>query len=231
MARLPRLFLPGVPQHVIQRGNNRQVCFNSERDLSAYAQWLREAADKFGLSIHAWVFMTNHVHLLVTPEHRDSAPQAMQYLGRIYVRYYNHEYRRSGTLWEGRYRSCLVQTERYLLECQRYIELNPVRAGLVNNPANYHWSSYGFNALGKTSKLCTPHNEYLRLGVSDMERQRAYRELFRYHVDGKLLTIIRESVHQGLVLGNDVFKDQVEANLNRRTRPGLAGRPRKQEKS
>lgn len=227
MARKPRLYVEGVPQHVIQRGNNRQVCFNSDQDLVAYAHWLWEAKEKFGLLIHAWVFMTNHVHLLVTPENEKSVPGALQYLGRLYVRYYNREYGRSGTLWEGRYKSCLVQSETYVLQCSRYIELNPVRAQVVDDPADYRWSSYRCNAFGQYSKLYSAHPEYLKLGQAELSRQETYRELFRAHVDNDLLAEIRRSVNQGLVLGDGRFKEQVESNLKRRVRPGKVGRPRK----
>jgi putative transposase len=137
VARLPRICLPGTPQHVIQRGNNRQVCFVAEQDFAAYAHWLRQFADKYRVEIHAWVFMTNHVHLLATPHGPEGLSKMMQSLGRQYVRYFNHTYRRTGTLWEGRYKSCIVDAEAYLLHCQRYIELNPVRAAMVNDPADY----------------------------------------------------------------------------------------------
>ena len=129
MARLPRICLPDIPQHVIQRGNNRQACFGSDEDFAAYAHWLEEYARKFRVAIHAWVFMTNHVHLLLTPESDEGVSRLMQTLGRKYVRYFNYTYKRSGTLWEGRFKSCVVEAENYLLLCQRYIELNPVRAG------------------------------------------------------------------------------------------------------
>jgi len=136
MARLPRICLPGIPQHIIQRGNNRQVCFASEEDFAAYAHWLGEASIKNNVAIHAWVFMTNHVHLLVTPESQDGISRMMQTLGRRYVRYFNYTYKRTGTLWEGRFKSCVVDADNYLLTCQRYIELNPVRANMVEHPAN-----------------------------------------------------------------------------------------------
>jgi len=130
MARLPRLCLSGIPQHIIQRGNNRQICFASNEDFAAYAYWLNEYSAKYEIAIHAWVFMTNHVHLLVTPGTTDGLSKMMQSLGRQYVRYFNYTYRRSGTLWEGRFKSCVIEAENYLLSCQRYIELNPVRAGI-----------------------------------------------------------------------------------------------------
>lgn len=166
MARLPRLCLPGIPQHIIQRGTNRQACFASPEDFSAYAHWLVEYSQKYTVSIHAWVFMTNHVHLLVTPTSEGGVSKMMQSLGRHYVRYFNDTYRRTGTLWEGRFKSCVVDAENYLLICQRYIELNPVRAGMVESPEDYAWSSYSSNGLGRAAKLWTPHDAYLCLGTS-----------------------------------------------------------------
>jgi len=136
MVRLPRICLPGIPQHIIQRGNNRQPCFASDEDFATYAHWLDEYARKCEVAIHAWVFMTNHVHLLATPRTEDGISRLMQTLGRHYVRYFNYTYKRSGTLWEGRFKSCVVDEENYLLICQRYIELNPVRANMVVSPVN-----------------------------------------------------------------------------------------------
>lgn len=153
MARLPRICLPDIPQHVIQRGNNRQACFGSDEDYAAYAHWLEEYARKFRVAIHAWVFMTNHVHLLLTPETDEGVSRLMQTLGRKYVRYFNYTYKRSGTLWEGRFKSCVVEAENYLLLCQRYIELNPVRAGMVEAPGDYIWSSYRANGLGQPARF------------------------------------------------------------------------------
>lgn len=225
MARLPRFNLPGVAQHIIQRGNNRQACFASERDFSAYANWLEEYSKKFDVAIHAWVFMTNHVHLLATPKKGNGVSLMMQSLGRRYVQYFNYQYRRSGTLWEGRYKSCLVQSEEYLLECYRYIELNPVRANMVALPADYPWSSFQFNALGKKVSFCSPHPEYLRLGRIEDERQEAYKCLFRGHVDQTLINAIQTTTNQGMVLGNDRFKREIEALTGRRTSVAKAGRP------
>lgn len=162
MSRRTRLCPPGAAQHVIQRGNNRQICFCADEDCAAYAHWLREAATKFRVQIHAWVFMTNHVHLLVTPADAEGVSRMMQQVGRRYVRYFNKTDRRSGTLWEGRFKSCLVQSTEYLLQCYRYIELNPVRASMVCDPADYKWSSYRSNGLGVGSALLTPHQEIFR---------------------------------------------------------------------
>ena len=227
MPRRSRLCPPSIPQHIIQRGNNRQVCFGADEDFSAYAHWLNDAAKKYQVEIHAWVFMTNHVHLLVTPVDNAGVSLMMQTLGRRYVRYFNKVYQRSGTLWEGRFKSCLVQSTQYLLQCYRYIELNPVRASMVNDPSEYVWSSYRSNGLGVDSNLITPHEEYLALGKTTEERLENYRMLFRYHLDEKLITEIRKSVNTGLVLGSDRFKDEVELNLKRRVRLGVAGRPKK----
>ena len=173
MPRISRQCPIGLPVHVIQRGNNRQACFAANSDLKAYAHWLQEGATKFGVDIHAWVFMTNHVHLLLTPTAEMAVSQLMQYVGRFYVRFFNFQYQRTGTLYEGRFKSSIVQTRDYLLACQRYIELNPVRAGMVTDPADYAWSSYHAHALGCAVKMWTPHAEYLALGRNQKSRSRA----------------------------------------------------------
>ena len=227
MARLPRLNPPGVAQHIIQRGNNRQPCFTREKDYSSYLEWLDHYAREYGLAIHAYVLMTNHVHILATPRDEESASKTMQSLGRKYVRYFNWAHDRTGTLWEGRFRSCLVENERYLLECYRYIELNPVRAGLVADPADYRWSSHRINAVGENGFGVVPHPEYLGLGRTLTERRASYRGLFDVCLNDSMVKEIRDSVNKGLVLGSDGFKDQMEANLKRRVRPLPMGRPRK----
>ena len=209
MARLPRLCLPGVPQHIIQRGINRQACFLSEKDFVAYAYWLDKSARKYQVAIHAWVFMTNHVHLLVTPLTEEGSSSMMQALGRDYVRYFNHTYERTGSLWEGRFKSCLVDAEDYLLVCQRYIELNPVRAGMVAAPEDYTWSSYKANGLGQQNNLWTPHPVYIQLGTTARERAAAYRELFARYIDGRLIEQIRKASNRGTALGNDRFKQDI----------------------
>lgn len=226
MARLKRLSPLDIPRHIIQRGNNRQVCFVCDQDMAFYASLLLEYSTKFSVSLHAWVFMTNHVHLLASPRAIDGISKMMQAVGRRYVRYFNREYLRSGTLWEGRFKSSLVQSERYLLQCQRYIELNPVRARMVTEPAQYVWSSYQCHALGKKVQMSTPHIEYLLLGKSDASRQVAYRELFLSHVDEKLIDDIRAAVNKGLAFGNDSFKDEIENLYERRVRSAKMGRPR-----
>ena len=229
MPRRPRLSPIGVPQHIVQRGNNRQACFTSENDMAAYAGWLHEAAKKYSVELHAWVFMPNHVHLLATPKKQAAVSSMMQYLGRFYVRYFNLSYNRTGTLWEGRFRSCLIQSEAYLLTCQRYIELNPVRAGLVQDPSGYKWSSYRSNAMGVESKLVTYHPLYLGLGESKLERLKNYRSLFESEMDKNLVSEIRYATNKGLILGTDEFKTEVAALTNLPTIPNKRG-PKAREK-
>lgn len=226
MSRLRRVAPVGVPQHVIQRGNNRQICFGGEADMVAYIAWLKEYSCKFGVDVHAWVLMTNHVHLLCTPNKELAVSKMMQSIGRSYVRYFNYSYGRSGTLWEGRFKSCLIESEGYLLEVYRYIELNPVRACMVDEPSEYKWSSYQCNALGRVTGLRTPHPLYLRLGEGELQRQANYRALFKVHVSGKLITELRKATNSGLALGSDTFVDQLEALSGRRLRAKQAGRPR-----
>jgi putative transposase len=218
MARLRRYTPGGIPQHIIQRGNNRQVCFASDVDLGVYSGWLLKGARKYDVAIHGWVYMTNHVHLLVTPLEDDSISRMMQFLGRQYVRYFNREYGRTGTLFEGRFRSCPVQTEEYFLACLRYIELNPVRVGMVTDPVEYHWSSYHANAFGKEISLWSPHQEYLKLGGVASVRQSHYRQLFETVIGSEVIADIRQSTQRGLALGSDRFKDEIEALGNRRQR-------------
>jgi len=228
MPRLPRLKLPNTPLHIIQRGNNRSVCFGSDEDCRFYLNHLAEISAKVGVAIHAYVLMTNHVHLLATPQDAEGASQLMKRLGQRYVQYFNRAYRRTGTLWEGRFRSCVVGEEAYFLGCQRYIEMNPVRAGMVAHPGEYRWSSYGANAQGEVSPLIRPHSVYGGLGLTDEERQVAYRELFRYELDPGLVDEIRRVTHGGLVLGSERFAQEIALLAGRRTQRGKAGRPCKQ---
>ena len=225
MARKPRFGLPGVPQHVIQRGNNREPCFYGDEDCHRYLDDLWDALIENECRLHAYVLMTNHVHLLVTPMSEHGVSHLMQDLGRRYVRYINYAYRRSGTLWEGRYKASLVDSEAYLLTCMRYIELNPVRANMVKHPAEYRWSSYACNAQGTEGLLVTHHPIYRQLGATPDQRQYAYRELFRHHMENALLHEIREALNQELVLGRDDFKDRITEMTKRQTRPGRSGRP------
>lgn len=225
MPRRARLSIPGIPWHITQRGNNRSVCFYAEEDYQLYLHHLQEFAVKFGCAIHAWVLMTNHVHLLLTPQHPDSVSLLMKHLGQRYVQYINRTYRRSGTLWEGRFRSCLTQSEEYVLSCYRYIELNPVRAGMVNQPKDYRWSSYHSNALGKASNLIIPHEEYLRIGRDQQDRLESYRALFKAHLDEEIVGQIRNATNGNYALGSERFQKEIETALGRRARRGQSGRP------
>lgn len=229
MARRRRLSYPNIPQHLIQRGNNRQVCFADEQDLLTFGQWLCDYSAEYGVAVHSWVFMTNHIHLLATPTGPDSIGLMMQALGRRYVRYFNSRHRRTGTLWEGRYRSCLVDSDGYLLQCQRYIELNPVRATMVTAPGDYRWSSYRTNAFGKASRLISPHTLYQQLGSTPPERQSVYRELFKEVLQDELVEAIRATTLSGLALGNDKFKREIEALSGQSVSAGKPGRPAKDQ--
>ncbi|MBI1886897.1 MAG: transposase [Nitrosomonadales bacterium] len=227
MPRRARIALPDVPAHLIQRGNNRQPCFFADEDYRRYLDWLAEYAGKTGCRIHAYVLMTNHVHLLVSADRADAGGALMKLLGQRYVQYVNRVYRRSGTLWEGRFRSCPVQEEDYLLGCQRYIELNPVRANMAAHPAEYRWSSYRANAQGEADALVKPHLLYDSLGSDAASRQAAYRELFRYELEPGLVDEIRRATNGNFALGSKRFAAEVAAMIGRRALPGQSGRPRK----
>ncbi len=225
MARLPRLTVPGYPHHVIQRGNNRQAIFASAADYQMLLELLHDNARKFGVALHAYVLMTNHFHLLVTPESPDSLPQMMQAVGRRYVRHFNDAQGRSGTLWEGRYRSTLIQTERYLLACMVYIDLNPVRAGLVAEAKDYPWSSHGHYVGLRSDKLVTPHSLYWELGNTPFAREVTYAELVRAGVDAKQQTALTESALSGWALGEPDFMADLQTRTQRRVSKTQAGRP------
>ena len=219
MPRRARIAIAGIPWHIIQRGNNRSACFYADEDYRRYLETLREQSDLHGCSIHAYVLMTNHVHLLLTPAKPDSAGRLMKHLVQRYVQYINRTYRRSGTLWEGRFRSCLTQSTDYVLSCYRYIELNPVRADMVRHPRDYRWSSYRANADGLPDPVITPHEEYRQLG------QAAYRALFAAHVDPERIREIRQATNGNYALGSERFKAEIEQTLKRRATPGKSGRP------
>jgi putative transposase len=228
MPRLPRFVLIDHPQHVIVRGNNREPIFCVEEDYRFYLDKLKQACDKHQCEVHAYVLMTNHVHLLITPRTRQGIGKVIQMVGRYYVQHFNYKYQRTGTLWEGRYKATLIDSEQYLLTCYRYIELNPVRAsGMANHPSEYPWSSYRYNALGQADPNVTPHEEYLRLGSKPDLREKAYRELFNTHLEDKTLAEIREATNKAWVLGGGCFKKEVEQRLNRRAEPLKKGGDRR----
>ncbi len=228
MPRRPRVHLDGVPLHIVQRGHNREPCFFGEEDYLSYLHWLGEALEEYRCALHAYVLMTNHVHLLLTPKQAAAVPRLVISLGRRYVQYVNRSYRRSGTLWDSRYKSSPIQAQTYLLACQRYIELNPVRAAMVDDPAHYRWSSYRANGLGKVDSRLIPHSVYRSLGDSGKERQGAYRALFRAPLDRAVIDDIRLALNQNQPLGNERFYARIEkmTGVRREARP--RGRPRRE---
>lgn len=226
MPRRARLAIAGIPWHIIQRGNNRSACFFTDEDRFYYLDQLQRQSREFGCHIHAYCLMTNHVHLLLTPEAADGPSLMMKNLGQRYVQYVNRSYRRSGTLWEGRFKSCLAQDEQYALACYRYIELNPVRAGMVEGPQCYPWSSYAANGAGHASTLIAPHPSYVSLGQDINERLERYRRFLDASIEEYELEEIRYATNGNFVLGDDRFRGETEKVLQRRVSPGKPGRPR-----
>ena len=227
MARPNRIILPGVPAHLIQRGHNRACCFHSTRDFDEYRRVLLDASQRFRCAIHAYVLMTNHVHLLVSATDATGPSRMMQMVGRRYVQSVNLRRRRTGTLWEGRFKSSVINSERYLLTCSRYIELNPVRAGMVDGVGSYRWSSYRHNAHGEPDELITPHSLYDALGRSPQLRRRAYRALFVRAIDPASLEHIRQAGNRGTVLGDPQFVERLETLTRRRVARFAHGGDRK----
>ena len=225
MARLPRLTLPGHPHHIIQRGNNRQAIFATSADRQMMLDLLDENARKFGVAIHAYVLMDNHFHLLATPQTLDGLPQMMQAVGRRYVRYFNDSQQRSGTLWEGRYKSTLIQTERYLLACMAYIDLNPVRAGMVAQARDYPWSSHAHYIGLRTDKLLTPHPLVWALGNTPFAREAAYAELVQAGISTGQQQALTDSALRGWALGEPDFVKNLQKMTARRVSKSTAGRP------
>lgn len=226
MARLPRFDLPNVAQHIVQRGNDRQACFARDGDYERYLQELGEAALRFDCALHAYVLMTNHVHLLLTPSATGTASQLMQAIGRRYVGSFNARYRRTGTLWEGRFKSTLVDSERYVLTCHRYIELNPVRAGMVASAVDYRWSSHAHNAGHSHDIRLSPHASYLALGQDAPSRHAAYRQLFLGNDADAHVSALRQCTQQQRPFGSERFRAQIEALTQRCTDVRPRGRPR-----
>jgi putative transposase len=229
MARLGRYFLPGQPLHVIQRGNNREPVFFAAGDYRRYLGWLAEAASEYGVALHAYVLMTNHVHLLATPGDAAGLGRMMQSLGRRYVRYVNGVHGRTGTLWEGRYRAAPIEAEAHLLACMRYIELNPVRARMVRRPGNYPWSSHRAHAGGTADVPLTDHPLYLGLGATPAARRRSYLGLFDAPLEPEFLAELRVATNGGWALGGARWKAKVERLAKRRAAPLPRGRPRQDD--
>lgn len=226
MARHPRLDLPGVPQHIVQRGNNRLPCFLDDTDRRRYLTLLREALLGSDCALHAYVLMDNHVHLLVTPPRTGCITRMMHKLGRQYVGSFNARHGRTGSLWEGRYKSCLVDSEDYVMRCHRYIDLNPIRARMIDDPAAFRWSSCPAHC-GADDALITPHPCYEALGRSPTERARAYRALLDEALSEDEIQEIRIYLQQQRALGRSDFQAMVEAKTRRFTRARPAHRPRK----
>ena len=227
MARLSRYFVKGQPQHIIQRGNNRELIFVHDDDYQFYLECLQSAIEKNKLWVHSYVLMTNHVHILASPESETSISKSLQSVGRCYVQYFNYTYKRTGTLWEGRYKATVIDSDQYLLTCMRYIELNSVRAGMVDQPSEYPWSSYAANAEGKINKLIKAHEVYKQMGVNEAERQSAYRQLFRLAIGKSELDALREATNKGWVFGSDRFREEIERLSGRRSVAKPRGRPKK----
>lgn len=227
MPRKPRFYLPGIPVHIVQRGHSQEPVFFENDDYAAYLDWLANAADRYDCAIHAYVLMTNHIHLLVTPDTKQGISLMMQHTGRHYVPYINKTYGTSGSIWEGRYKSALIHDEQYLLTCMRYIELNPIRAGMVTTPAKYLWSSYRANAQGKSDTIVTPHLLYKNLGRTRQTRNEAYRLLFKAHIDQAAHDKIKKAYQTGTPLGNNYFRDKIERKLKCKVGQDRRGRPLK----
>jgi putative transposase len=227
MPRPARLSLPGCTHHVLQRGNNRQTVFFDDDGRRQFLRWLGDAAAREGCALHAYVLMTNHFHLMLTAERATSIPRLMQSLGRRYVALVKRTHGRTGTLWEGRYKSTILDSETYVLACLRYIEANPLRARMVARPEDYAWSSYRHTALGDPDALLTPHETYAALGKSPAERQAAYRALFAEGLDQATVETLRDAIQRGWAPGSDRFRREVAATLGRSVDTPRRGRPPK----
>jgi len=227
MPRKQRFFLPNIPVHIVQRGHSRAPVFFERNDYFAYLSWLKQAANRYDCAVHAYVLMTNHVHILTTPQESQGISRFMQYIGRHYVPFINQKYGSSGSIWDGRFKASLINSEQYLLICMRYIELNPVRASVTRVPSEYPWSSYHANALGEHDSRITPHPIYMRLGKTDDERLNVYRHLFETQLYVDDLASIRGAWQTGTPLGDDVFKQKIELKLKCKVGQDRRGRPKR----
>ncbi|MBS0294317.1 MAG: transposase [Proteobacteria bacterium] len=225
MARLPRLTLAGYPHHIIQRGNNRQLIFADRQDFETMLSLLAENAQKFRVAVHAYVLMDNHFHLLATPATDEALPKMMQAVGRSYVRYFNDRHGRSGTLWEGRYRATLIESERYMLACMAYIDLNPVRAGMVGQALDWPWSSHAHYLGQRSDVLVTPHALYWALGNTPFAREAAYAELVQAGISGAEQAALTDAALRGWALGGADFVADLQKKSPRRVSKAKPGRP------
>ncbi len=229
MPRRARMYIRGLPYHIVQRGNNREACFIEDENYQFYLELWERISKQKGVAVHAYCLMTNHIHFLITPEEDETGiSETMKVVGSRYAQYINKRYNRTGTLWEGRHRSSLVQEGKYLLSCYRYIELNPVRADMVSRPEEYCWSSYGANAWGDKHWL-TPHDEYSQLGQTQQERCHAYRELFRYQLSEQNLHLFRKAAHYSQPVGDERFRLQIEKKYGVKSGRLGRGRPKKKD--
>lgn len=225
MPRRSRMYLPGYTYHIFQRGNNRKACFFEEENYHVYLNYIGDSLRRYGVYLHAYCLMTNHVHLLITPSETGSISNLMKVASSRYAHYVNKKYSRTGSLWEGRHKSSAVESEKYLLKCSRYIELNPVAAKMVDSPGHYVWTSYHRNAFGIYDQLITPHTVYLGLGKSAGERCSNYRELFHQALSEKDKVAIREALYYSMPFGSDEFRDQIECRIGRPVGHARRGRP------
>ena len=225
MARLPRLIVPHQPHHVIQRGAGRQAVFLDDDDYLMFLKYLKEAARQFKVAIHAYVLMPNHIHLLASPVDQTGMARMMQWIGRFYVPYFNQKYIRVGTLWQGRYKAAVVDSERYFLLCARYIELNPVRAGMVAQPEDYRWSSYRHHIGIQLDPLIAEHALFWALGNTPFAREAAYKALIELSISAAEASLLTDATLKGWAIGSDQFKTALEKQSLRRVRPGQRGRP------
>ena len=228
MARAPRLVVPNQPHHIIQRGNDGQVIFHHDDDYLMFLTWLREASKQFKVAIHAYVLMANHLHLLASPSDAEGLGRMMQWIGRFYVPYFNRKYSRSGTLWQGRFKTSVIDSEMYFMRCSRYIEMNPVRAGFVTHVSEYKWSSYAHHVGDRLDGIIADHPLYWALGNTPFEREAAYRQFMMQLVTQNEVDSLNQSVLKGLALGSEQFKIALEKRTSRRVRPAKRGRPFKQ---
>ena len=228
MPRRSRMYLPGLPYHIVQRGNNREATFIEPENYLFYINLWQELSSRYGVAVHAYCLMTNHIHFLVTPKYSTSISNTMKSVGSRYAQYINKNYQRTGTLWEGRHRASLVQSERYLLTCMRYIELNPVRASMVGRPEEYQWSSYGMNAWGDV-KWIQPHEEYMLLGQDFEKRCFAYRELFKHQLSEENLHLFRKAAHYSQPVGDERFRQQIEKQYGIKLGQMKRGRPQNEK--
>ncbi|MES2832382.1 MAG: transposase [Pseudomonadota bacterium] len=227
MPRLPRLIVPFQPHHVIQRGAGRHSVFVDADDYRVFLTHLRTSAKKFNVAVHAYVLMSNHLHLLATPAEPISLAKMMQWIGRYYVPYFNHKYDRTGTLWQGRYKTAVIDSDQYFLTCSRYIEMNPVRAGLVAKPGNYLWSSYHHHVGERQDAVITEHPLYWALGNTPFAREAAYQQLIDQNLPQDEIEILTASTLKGWAIGSSEFKAALEKKTLQRVQPTKRGRPSK----